>query len=133
VARRERDVLERAVHAVAEQAANTNKVVDEAMDAGLASDHPVNISPKQARLELLRVKADLERELSKLVLNCTACGMEVHSVSGVNMADPGHWRGPPVSCAARRSRHLSHHMEPSRRIRSTSHLLFEAGNGTSWS
>lgn len=61
------------------------------MEAGLASNHPVTIAAKQVRLELLKVKADLERELSKLVLNCTACGQEVHWVQGVNMADPGHW------------------------------------------
>lgn len=32
MARRERDILERAIHAVAEQAANTDKVIDEAME-----------------------------------------------------------------------------------------------------
>jgi hypothetical protein len=58
-------------------------------EAGLASDHPVTIGAKQIRLELLKVKADLEQELSKLVLNCTACGQEVHWVQGVSMADPG--------------------------------------------
>jgi hypothetical protein len=91
VARRERDVLERAVHAVAEQAAKTSTVIDEAMEAGLAADHPVTVGAKQVRLELLNVKADLERELGKLVFDCTACGQEVHWVQGVSMADPGHW------------------------------------------
>jgi len=28
-------------------------------------------------LELLNVKADLERELGRLVLHCTACGLDV--------------------------------------------------------
>ena len=37
------------------------------------------------------MKAELTCELSKLVLNCTACGMEVHWISGVSMADAGHW------------------------------------------
>ena len=91
MARRERDILERAVHAIAEQAANTNKVIDEAMDAGLAADHPVTVAAKQVRLELLKVKADLERELATWVLDCTACGQEVHWVQGISMADPGHW------------------------------------------
>ena len=91
VARRERDVLERAVQAVAEQASKTNTVIDEAMEAGLAADHPVAIAAKQVRLELLNMKADLERELGKLVLNCTACGQEVHWVQGISMSDPGHW------------------------------------------
>lgn len=65
MARRERDVLERAVHAVAEQAAKTNVVIDEAMDAGIAADHPGIVAAKQVRLELLNVKADLERELGQ--------------------------------------------------------------------
>ena len=33
------------------------------------------------RLELLNVKADLERELGRLVLHCTACGRTVHWVA----------------------------------------------------
>jgi hypothetical protein len=91
MARRERDILERAVHSIAEQAANTNKVIDDAAYAGLAADHPVTLQAKLIRLELLKVKADLERELGKLVLNCTQCGMEVHWVQGISMSDPGHW------------------------------------------
>lgn len=91
MAQRERNILEGAVHAVAEQAANTDLVVDEAMDAGLAADHPVAVEAKQLRVELLRVKADLERELGTWVLDCKTCGMEVHWVQGISMADPGHW------------------------------------------
>ena len=49
------------------------------------------MAAKQIRLELLHVKGDLERELAKLVLNCTACGMEVHWVQGGIMSEPGHW------------------------------------------
>jgi hypothetical protein len=45
VARRERDILEHAVRRISEQAANTNKVIDEAMEAGLAADHPVTVAP----------------------------------------------------------------------------------------
>ena len=89
--RRERDILERSVLAIAEQAANSNKVIDEAMDAGLAADHPVTVAAKMLRLELLKTKADLERGLSKFVLNCAACGQEVHWVQGISMSDPGHW------------------------------------------
>jgi hypothetical protein len=61
------------------------------MEAGLAADHPVTVAAKQVRLELLKVKADLERELGKLVLNCQRCGQEVHWVQGISMSDPGHW------------------------------------------
>ena len=50
------------------------------MDAGLAADHQVTVDAKQLRLELLKVKADLERELGTWVLDCKACGMDVHWV-----------------------------------------------------
>ena len=91
MAQRQRDVLERAVHAIAEQAANTNNVIEEATDAGLVANHPLTVAVKQVRLELLKVKADLERELATWVLDCKACGMDVHWVQAINMADPGHW------------------------------------------
>ena len=42
------------------------------------------------RLDLLNVKSDLERELEKLVLDCTECGQRVHYVSGLGVT-PGHW------------------------------------------
>jgi len=32
--------------------------------------------------ELLKVKADLERELGTFSLNCSKCGLDVHWVSG---------------------------------------------------
>ena len=73
----ESGILEHAVHAIPSRP-NTNKVIDEAMEAGLAADHPVTIAAKQVRLELLRVKVDLEREFGDLVLNCNAWGQEVH-------------------------------------------------------
>src|SRR4249920_2645694 len=91
MSRRERDILEDAVRRISEQAANTNKVIDEAMEAGLPADHPVTVAAKQVRLELLKVKADLERELGTWVLDCKACATEVHWVQGISMADPGRW------------------------------------------
>lgn len=42
------------------------------------------------RLELLKVKADLERELEDFFLNCSKCGLDVHWVSGLGVA-PDHW------------------------------------------
>ena len=47
-------------------------------------------SPKMLRLELLNVKADLERELEDFVLNCSRCGLDVHWVSGPGITS-GHW------------------------------------------
>jgi hypothetical protein len=90
VGRRDRDILERAVRSIAEQAAKTNDVIDEAMETGLAADHPVTVTAKMLRLERLNVKADLERDLGRLVLHCTACGLDVHWVSGLGIT-PGHW------------------------------------------
>ena len=55
---REPNILERAVHSISEQAANTNKVIDEAGYAGLAADHPATVAAEQLRIELLKVKAD---------------------------------------------------------------------------
>ena len=34
-----------------------------------------------------------------------ACGMEVHRVQGISMADPGHW-GHRIPCAARGAEQL---------------------------
>jgi hypothetical protein len=86
----DRYILERAVHAVAEQAKNASTIVDEAHAAGLDGSHPVTLQAKMLRLELLKVKADLERQLGRLVLHSTACGLDVHWVAGL-AATPGHW------------------------------------------
>ena len=66
MARREREILEHAVHTIAEQAAKADELVDEAKAAG-GGDHPVTVHAKMLRLELLKVEADLERELETLV------------------------------------------------------------------
>ena len=86
---REREILEHAVHTIAEQAAKADELVDEAKAAG-GGDHPVTVHAKMLRLELLKVKADLERELEDFSLNCTECGLDVHWVSGLGVS-PGHW------------------------------------------
>jgi ribosomal protein S18 acetylase RimI-like enzyme len=88
VRRSERDILEAAVKAVAEQATAASAIVDEAHNAGLDGSHPVTLQAKLLRLELLNVKADLERELGRLVLHCTDCGRTVHWVAGLS-AQPG--------------------------------------------
>ena len=89
MARRERDVLEHAVHTIAGQAAKADDLVDEAKAAG-GGDHPVTVHAKMLRLELLKVKADLERELETWSLNCTKCGLDVHWVGGLGVS-PGRW------------------------------------------
>jgi hypothetical protein len=86
----DRDILERAVATISEQAANASKVIDEAMDAGSAADHPVTLATKMLRLELLKTKAELERGLGEFSLTCTDCGRNVHWVSSLGNA-AGHW------------------------------------------
>jgi hypothetical protein len=41
-------------------------------------------------LELLQVKAELERNLGQLVLDCSDCGRTVHWIGGLGIT-PGHW------------------------------------------
>ena len=86
---REREILEQAVRTLAEQAVNADELVDEATAAG-GGNHPVAVHAKMLRLELLKVKADLERGLEDFSLNCPRCGLDVHCVSGLGVS-PGHW------------------------------------------
>jgi hypothetical protein len=86
----DRDILERSVAAISERAANASNLIDEAMYAGLPSDHPVTIAAKMLRLELLKTKAELERGLAEFSLTCADCGRNVHWVSGLGNA-AGHW------------------------------------------
>jgi len=83
-------VLENAISAVADQAAKADALVDEAMDAGLNGSHPITVHAKMLRLELLKTKAALERELGQLVLHCSGCWRTVHWVAGLGV-EPGHW------------------------------------------
>jgi hypothetical protein len=55
VPQRERDIPERAVAAVAQQAAKADALIDDLMTAGLPEDGPV-LQAKLIRLELLKVK-----------------------------------------------------------------------------
>jgi hypothetical protein len=75
---------------VTEQAANADALVDKAMAAGMDGSDPITIHVKQLRAELLAVKADLERELERVVLDCTVCGRTAHYVGGLGVR-AGHW------------------------------------------
>jgi hypothetical protein len=86
----DRDILERAVATISEQAAKASSLIDETMDAGLSADHQVTIAAKMLRLELLKTKAELERALAEFSLTCADCGRNVHWVSGLGNA-AGHW------------------------------------------
>jgi hypothetical protein len=74
---RERNILERALHGVADQAAKTDDLVDEAIAVGHGRSDPLVVHAKMLRMELLKVKADLERELEDFSLNCSKCGLDV--------------------------------------------------------
>jgi hypothetical protein len=80
MASQDREILERAVRLVAEQAAAASHLIDEALDGGLDGSHPVTLQAKMLRLELLNVKADLERELGKLVMECLSNLAEVNEL-----------------------------------------------------
>jgi hypothetical protein len=86
---RERDILERAVAAVTEQAAKADALIYDLKTAGLPEDGPV-LQAKLIRLELLKVKGDLERELGRWVLDCRRCNRRVRWVAGIGIL-PGHW------------------------------------------
>jgi hypothetical protein len=80
-----RDIFERAIQRVIEQAANSNATVDEAMAAGLDGNDAVTIHVKRLRAEILPVKASLERELERVVLDCAVWGKRVHRVGGLGV------------------------------------------------
>jgi len=80
----------RAVRVVTEKAARADDLVDEAIDVRHGRSDPLVTHAKMLRLELLNVKAELERELEDFVLNCRKCGLDVHWVAGLG-TQPGHW------------------------------------------
>jgi hypothetical protein len=85
VASQERDILERAARTLSEQAAKADELVNHALIEGLDGSHPLTVQAKMLRLELLKVKADMERELGQFVLDCSRCGQTVHWVAGLGV------------------------------------------------
>lgn len=76
-----------------------DRLVDQVVGLGcLLGD---GVDAKMLRLELLKVKANLERELGTASFNCSKCGLDIHWVSGLGVK-PGHW-GSPGARAARRA------------------------------
>jgi hypothetical protein len=60
------------------------------MAAGFDGSDRLVVSAKMLRAELLSVKADFERELERVVLDCEVCGRTVHYVGGLGVR-AGHW------------------------------------------
>ena len=76
-------------------------LVDEGVAVGHGRSDPLVVHAKMLRLELLRVKADLERELEDFVLKCSTCGLDVHWVSGLGFFSGA--LGAPGAGTARRA------------------------------
>jgi hypothetical protein len=55
------------------------------MAAGLDGSYRLVVGVKMLRAELLSVKADLERELERVLLDCVVCGKRVHYVGGLGV------------------------------------------------
>ncbi len=87
---REPAVLEKAIQAVAERARDAYRLVEEASDVGLGDEAGLMIAAKSLRAELLRTKGELERAISRWILECERCNRRVYWVIGVG-PEPGHW------------------------------------------
>jgi hypothetical protein len=89
VTQQERDILERAVRTLSEQAAKASELVDEAKAAG-GGDHPVHRPREDAPARAPEGEGRPRAELEDFSLNCSRCGLDVHWVSGLGVS-PGHW------------------------------------------
>ena len=98
--RREREILEHAVHTIAEQAVKADELADEAKAAG-GGNPSVTVRAKMLRLELLKVKADPERELEDFSLNGSK--MRPRRALGLRVGNSAGTLGAPRTRAARRA------------------------------
>jgi hypothetical protein len=87
---REREILERSVHAIADHARDAYALIEELRAAGFPADGPTMLAAKRLRMQLLTTKGDLERELGRFLRHCQRCDRDVHWVPGVG-PEPGHW------------------------------------------
>jgi hypothetical protein len=86
----EREILERTTHAIADRARDAYRLVEEAHDVDPRDESGLTAQAKRLRMELLQTKAELERELGRLLLHCRRCNRRVHWVPGV-VRSRGHW------------------------------------------
>jgi len=94
MARREREILEQTVRTLAEQAAKADDLADDGKAAG-GGDHQVTIHAKMLRLELLKVKADLDPSWRRGCRTAPSVGSDVCWVSGLGVTPgTGHTREP---------------------------------------
>ena len=83
-------MLERSIHAIAENARDAYRLIEELDAAGFPHDGPTMLAAKRLRMELLQTKGGLERELGRWLRHCQRCNIDVHWVPGVG-PEPGHW------------------------------------------
>ena len=87
MARCEREILEHAVHTVAEQAAKADDLVDEAIEVGHGRSDPLVTHAKMLRLDLLKVRADLERELVSHASGANPRPTKVSAINSLPLSD----------------------------------------------
>jgi hypothetical protein len=87
---RGREILERSIHAIAENAQDAYRLIEKLDAAGFPHDGPTMLAAKHLRMELLQTKGGLERELGRWVRDCLRCKRWVYWVPGVG-PEPGHW------------------------------------------
>jgi hypothetical protein len=87
---REREILERSVHATAQHARDAYALIEEIHAAGFPANGPTMLAAKRLRMQLLTTKGALERELGRFLVHCRRCDRTVHWVPGVG-PEPGHW------------------------------------------
>jgi hypothetical protein len=73
----EREVLERTLHAIADGARNASRVVEEAHEVDRRDESGLVAAAMRLRMELLQTKAELERELGRLLLHYRRCNRSV--------------------------------------------------------
>jgi hypothetical protein len=73
-----------------ERARDAYRLVEEAHAVDPRDESGLVAAAKRLRMEVLQTKAELERELGNVVLNCRRCNRRVHWVPGVG-PQPGHW------------------------------------------
>jgi hypothetical protein len=78
-----REILERTVRAIADRAHDAYRLVEEAHAVDPKDESGLVAAAKRLRMELLQTKAELERELGRVLLHCRRCNRRVHWVSGV--------------------------------------------------
>jgi hypothetical protein len=86
----DRVIFERTVRAIAQRGRDAYRVVEEAHEVDPRDESGLVAAAKRLRMELLQTKAELERELGRLLLHGRRCNRRVHWVPGVG-PESGHW------------------------------------------